>query len=115
MTGNDARRTRFAADVACESELQRFVASALDGTDAPAKTRLDLRLALEELFVNVASYACAPNAGAVDVEVRVDADGRRIAVTLVDEGAAFDPFSRPDPTAPKSIEEAPSAAWASSW
>ena len=43
--------------------VQGFVDEALDQTDCSLEARLQLQIAVEELFVNIASYAYAPGSG----------------------------------------------------
>lgn len=90
-----------------EKAAQRFLADALSAVDCPAKTRKELRLALEELFVNVARYAYAPGSGIIEVAVAVSDDGHGAKMVLRDGGTPFDPFDRADPEAPRTIEDAP--------
>ena len=61
--GVDRRHVRLKAILSNEEAAQQFMSDALDATSAPTKTRADIRLALEELFVNVASYAYGPRIG----------------------------------------------------
>lgn len=100
------RTLRVAAVLDNEERVQEFLAEALTAADCPKKTRNELRLAVEELFVNVARHAYEGNAGDVEIRVREGADAREASVTLRDSGAPFDPFARQDPEKPRSIEEA---------
>lgn len=90
-----------------EARVQEFLAEALAAADCPKKTRNELRLAVEELFVNVARYAYEGDAGDVEIRVREAADAREATVTLRDNGTPFDPFGRTDPATPHTIEETP--------
>ena len=107
MEAMKARAFRIEAAVGNEDDVQQFLAEVLSATDCPPKARKELRLAVEELFVNVAHYAYAPGAGDVEVSVAVAEDGHGAQVTLRDAGVPFDPFGRTDPEAPRSVEEAP--------
>lgn len=97
---------RFDAVLENEKEAQRFLTETVEGSSAPVKVRNDLRLALEELFVNVASYAYGSGAGDVEVSIALDEDAHRIRVELADEGVPFDPFSHGDYVFPESIDDA---------
>lgn len=99
-------RERFEAVLASEPAAQELVAGALAQSDAPLKVCNDVRLAVEELFVNVASYAYGARRGTVDVEVAVDAARGVVAVRLTDKGAPFDPFAREARPPASSIEDA---------
>lgn len=103
------RVSTFPAKLENENAVQEFLARALDEADpaCPPKARKDLRLAVEELFVNAARYAYAPKEGDVEVIVRVSDSPNGARVTLRDAGVPFDPFGHADPAAPSSVEETP--------
>jgi anti-sigma regulatory factor (Ser/Thr protein kinase) len=66
-----------------------------------------LDLVFEELFVNVANYAYPSGTqGTVQITWSVP-EPRLLAVELADEGAAFDPFARPDPELSDSLDDRP--------
>ena len=65
--------------------------------------RLDL--CVEELVTNVVTHT-APECAGLRVELRVEIDDKLLRLTCVDPCSAFDPFARPGPAKPKSIEEA---------
>lgn len=56
---------------------------------AATEAASDLRLATEEVFVNILQHGYAGRPG--PVRVRIDATAERIEVTLTDEAPAFDP------------------------
>lgn len=100
---------RFPADLSAETAAQKLLSEALEGTSVPRRTRLELELMLEELFVNVARYAY-PDAASdpfVDLRIYVDDEAECVVVTIADKGVPFDPFDRPLPERPSSIEEVP--------
>jgi sigma-B regulation protein RsbU (phosphoserine phosphatase) len=76
--------------------VQRFVADRL-GEDCSPKTRMQLDLAVEEIFVNIASYAYAPGEG--QAAIRVEHSESPASVTLVfrDSGVPYNPLAREDP------------------
>ena len=52
----------------------------------------DLRLALEETFINIVSYAF-PEGGQHNIHVSFHHDARDIQITFVDDGTAFNPLT----------------------
>ena len=62
-------------------------------------------IAVEEIFVNIASYAYENEPGKVTIRLRETEDPKGITVTFVDEGAPFDPVTRPDPDVTLSAKE----------
>ena len=56
-----------------------------------------VRIAVEELFVNIASYAYSPETGTVTVRVKTETAPPSVTVTFVDAGVPFDPLKKQDP------------------
>lgn len=69
--------------------LVAFLDRACRRVAASAEVASDLRLATEEVFVNILQHGYAGRPG--PVHVRIDARPERITVTLTDEAPAFDP------------------------
>ena len=59
-------------------------------------TQLQLRLAVEEVFVNIASYAYDPSIGPAEVRCEVLDDPLRVVIQFLDHGKPFDPLARED-------------------
>lgn len=66
-----------------------LVADACKRVGASAEQAADLRLAVEEVFVNIVRHGYAGDSGPITVEV--DATRERIVVRLIDQAPAFDP------------------------
>ena len=62
----------------------------------PKNTQLQLRLAVEEVFVNIASYAYDPAIGPAEVRCEVLDDPLRVVIQFLDHGKPFDPLARED-------------------
>ena len=54
-------------------------------------------VAAEEIFINIAHYAYAPDKGKATVRVEVSGDPVTISITFADHGVAYDPLGKPDP------------------
>ena len=80
-----------------------YVSFLLDAHGCPPKTRTKVRMAMEELFVNVSLYAYPGGDGWVEVLGRVE-DGVA-TFRLIDGGKPFDPLAKPDPDVLLSGEE----------
>ncbi|MBQ7144378.1 MAG: ATP-binding protein [Oscillospiraceae bacterium] len=80
-----------------------FVSYLLDINGAAPKARKQLRMAMEELYVNVALYAYAGGDGWAEIRGAV-ADGVA-TFQLIDGGTPFDPLAKPDPDIELSGEE----------
>ena len=73
-----------------------FVEELLAPWDPPMRTMLQLRLAIEEIFVNIASYAYAPGEGEAELRCRVLEDPLRVELRFADGGKPFNPLARED-------------------
>ncbi|MBQ6263683.1 MAG: ATP-binding protein [Clostridia bacterium] len=78
-------------------EVQLFVDERLAEVDCPPKAQMQIGVAVEEIFVNIASYAYAPDKGKATVRVEVTEDPVTVTVTFVDHGVPYDPLAKEDP------------------
>lgn len=74
-----------------------FVNARLDATDCSPKARMQIELAVEEIFVNIANYAYAPEIGRATVRVTVSEDPLSVTITFIDRGVPYDPLKKADP------------------
>ena len=78
-------------------ELDRvydFVEGQLESFDCPMRTLFQRRLAIEEIFINIASYAYAPKEGEAEVRCTVLENPLRVELQFLDGGTPFDPLAR---------------------
>lgn len=85
----------------------RFVESAAEEAGCPAKTVRHIAVAIEELYVNVASYAYAPDMGTCVIELMTEAEAGRgcISIRLRDKGKRFNPLEQEPPDITLSADE----------
>ena len=74
-----------------------FVDSQLEALDCPMKTQIQIDVAVEELFVNIAHYAYAPETGTATVRMRTQPEPKAAIITFLDRGIPYDPLAKPDP------------------
>lgn len=84
-------------------QVLQFVDAALEAADCPMKAQMQIDVAVEELFVNISSYAYAPGTGTAVIGVDVQ-DGVA-EITFADSGIPYDPLKRDDPDVQLSAEE----------
>lgn len=84
-------------------EVLAFVSAILDAHGCTPQARTQLRMAMEELYVNIANYAYPAGDGWAEIHGGVE-DGVAI-FTLIDGGMPFDPLAKPDPDVLLSGEE----------
>ena len=85
-------------------EVLSFVGACLDETGCPAKERKQISMAVEEIFVNIASYAYPSETENGVVRIIAKASQEEIKITFIDSGTAYDPFARPDPDLSMNVE-----------
>ena len=80
-----------------------FVSSVLDEHGCTPQTRTQVRMAMEELYVNIAHYAYPSGDGWA--EIRGSVEDNVAIFRLIDGGTPFDPLAKPDPDILLSGEE----------
>lgn len=85
--------------------VQSFVDEALDQLPCTFETRLQIQIAVEELFVNIASYAYAPGTGEAVIGCQVEQEPPSITIQFRDWGKPFDPLAKEDADITLSAEE----------
>lgn len=76
------------------SQVTAFVTEQLEGYDCPATAQMQVELAIEEIFVNISSYAYHPVDGDAEVRCEVLEDPLRVIVQFLDNGKPYDPLAR---------------------
>ena len=87
------------------AQVLQFVDSRLEEEDCPFGLQMKIDVAVEELFVNVASYAYAPGSGSATVRMEVEEDPKTVVITFVDCGVPYDPLAKEDPDVTLSIND----------
>lgn len=77
--------------------VQALIDEELEAADCPMATQIAIDVAVEELFVNIASYAYGEKTGPATVQVSVHEDPKSAEITLIDSGKQYDPLAKPDP------------------
>lgn len=86
-------------------EVQAFVDAHLEAAGCPLKTQMQIDIVVEEIFINIASYAYAPGKGNATVRVETTASPRGVVLTFFDSGRPYDPLAREDPDITLPAEE----------
>lgn len=81
------------------SRVLACVDEELETAGCSMKTQMQVDIAVEEMFVNIANYAYAPGEGDADVCVETEETdgGKRIRITLADQGKPYDPLVQEEP------------------
>lgn len=79
------------------NEVTDFVNAKLEALDCSMKIQMQIDVAIDELFSNIARYAYNPETGPATVIVDVENDPLAVVITFIDKGKPFDPLSQKDP------------------
>ena len=86
--------------------IVEFVGEELAKFDCPQKALYQIEVAIEEILVNIVSYAGLSDADGVEVRCEVLDDPLRVVVQFLDGGVPFDPLAKADPdTSPEALQE----------
>ena len=86
-------------------QVTAFVDAELEAIDCPMKAQMQIDLAIDELFANIAHYAYAPGEGEATVLFDFDEAQRTVSLTFADSGVPFDPLAKPDPDVTAAAQE----------
>lgn len=82
-----------------------FVNEELDKHDCLMKARMQIDVAIDELFGNIAHYAYDNGTGSATVRVEVTEEPLAVILTFIDSGKPFNPLERPEPDTTLSAQE----------
>ena len=66
---------------------------------------MQIDVAVEEIFMNIASYAYAPATGTAQVILTLCEEPRGVEITFIDGGVPYDPLAKEDPDVTLSAQE----------
>ena len=99
------KELNIAATVENIAVVTDFVNEQLETLDCPMKAQMQIAIAIDELFGNIAHYAYAPGVGDATVRVEAIEDPRAVVITFIDKGVPYDPLAKEDPDITLSAEE----------
>ena len=85
------------AKVANLQQVLDFVDENLTSMRCPMKILMQIDVAVEEIFVNVASYAYPGTTGEIHIEMVLDKDPDAVRITLRDKGIPYNPLENREP------------------
>ena len=78
-------------------EVMSFTEECLQTFDCPMKSQMAICVAVEEIFVNIASYAYGEGTGEASLAFGFDEKERLMTLVVSDEGVPFNPLKREEP------------------
>ena len=87
------------------TQVTAFVDGQLEALDCPLRAQMQIDIAIDELFGNIAHYAYNPEIGPATVRVEVLQDPLAVVVSFIDNGIPYDPLAKEDPDVALSAED----------
>lgn len=78
-------------------KVQSFIDEQLEDAGCPMLTQIAIDVAVEEIFVNIASYAYDKEIGVAVVQVEMLNEPLSVEITFIDNGKQYNPLANPDP------------------
>ena len=78
-------------------QVQAFIDEQLEAVGCPMLAQTTIDIAVEELFVNIASYAYGDESGNAVVQVTMYEDPFSVEITFIDNGRRYNPLVKADP------------------
>ncbi len=93
------------AKIEALSTVQEFIEQLLDENSCPMKIAMQISIAVEELFVNIAYYAYGGGEGDATITFDIEDNPQYIVIDFIDSGVMFDPLAKKDADTVLSADE----------
>ena len=100
------KQIKVKADTAELDNVLSFADAILEELGCSVKAQMQIDIAIEEIFVNIAHYAYPEAEG--EAVISVDSgEGSSVTITFEDEGIQYDPLKNEDPDITLSADDRP--------
>lgn len=86
-------------------DVLSFVDQILSQYDCPMDIQIQIDIAVEEIYVNIAHYAYNPDVGEATIRCRVENDPLCVVIEFMDGGVPYNPLEQQIPNLDLSAEE----------
>ena len=86
-------------------QVNAFVETFLTELSAAPKAQMQIELAVEEIFVNIAHYAYGGQVGQAVVQGKILSEPAGLELVFIDQGQPYDPLAREEPDIDQGVEE----------
>ena len=113
MTGNSGAEEESVKELTLEAtldnipEVTAFVDNLLEKAECPMKAQMQIDVAIDELFSNIARYAYKGRTGKATVRLEIEKQPRAVAITFIDHGVPYNPLKQKDPDITLDADERP--------
>ncbi len=88
---------KIEADTKLLDEVLNWLEDALSPIKESEKTCQQIRIVVEEIFVNIANYAYGGLGGEVQITIDIQKNNGAVVIVFTDSGIPFDPLAYPEP------------------
>ncbi|MBQ7584372.1 MAG: ATP-binding protein [Lachnospiraceae bacterium] len=100
-------KIKIVAKVDNLDEVLSFVDERLEDAGCPVKIQTQIDIAVEEIYVNIASYAYGQETGNADISIEILDDPLTAVISFSDSGIPYNPLEKEDPDITLPAEERP--------
>lgn len=101
------KQIKVKADTAELDNVLSFADTILEELGCSVKAQMQIDIAIEEIFVNIAHYAYPEAEGEAVIYVEPGEGSSSVTITFEDEGIPYDPLQNEDPDITLSAEDRP--------
>ena len=101
------KQLKVKADTAELDNVLSFADTILEELGCSVKAQMQIDIAIEEIFVNIAHYAYPEAEGEAVISVEPGEGSSSVTITFEDEGIQYDPLKNEDPDITLSAEDRP--------
>ena len=86
-------------------KVTEFVNEVLEEKECPLKVQMQLDVAIDEIFGNIAYYAYGNGSGNATIQIEMEDNPPKITLTFIDQGIPYNPLESKDPDITLDIED----------
>lgn len=87
------------------NQVMAFVDESLEEAGCSMKAQIQIDVAVEEVFVNIAQYAYAPGTGEAVIRVETEKNPGTVEIVFIDSGIPFNPLAVKEPDVTLSVSD----------
>ena len=112
-TGGAGAEEKSVKELTLEATLENlhkvtdFIDGILEELECPMKAQIQIDVAIDELFSNIARYAYRKGIGKATVRLEEERDPRAVRITFIDQGVPYNPLEQKDPDITLAAEDRP--------
>ena len=86
-------------------KVTEFVNEVLEEKEGPLKVQMQLDVAIDEIFGNIAYYAYGKGSGNATIQIEMEDNPPKITLIFIDQGIPYNPLENKDPDITLDIED----------